>query len=150
MECSIDIFQSRDFVKISAESYIDRMLQTHGWDEPKHDPKEPSKAVPLNPAAVNKLSLLTGPPEKSAEAKAISDKVGFSYRNVLGELIFAYVISQLNIGYSVCFLARFSDSPHEEHYVALKGVVRYIRATKSWGIIYQRPFAPQQSSLCQV
>ena len=103
----IDIFQSHDFVKISAESYIDRMLQTHGWDEPKHDPKEPSKAVPLNPATVNKLLLLTGPPEKSAKAKAILDKVGFLYRNVLSKLIYAYVICRLNIGYSVCFFCPF-------------------------------------------
>ena len=119
----INIFQSRDFVKISVESYINCMLQMHGWDEPKHNPKEPPKAVPLNPATVNKLLLLTGPPEKSAKAKAILDKVGFSYHNVLGELIFAYVICRLDIGYSVCFLACFSDSPHEEHYFALKGVV---------------------------
>ena len=28
----IDIFQTRNYVKLSCESYIDRMLQTHGWD----------------------------------------------------------------------------------------------------------------------
>ena len=27
---------------------------------------------------------------------------------------------------------------HREHYRALKNVCRYLRATKAWGIIYQR------------
>ena len=34
--------------------------------------------------------------------------------------------------------SRFSDSPHEEHYTALKAVCKYLRATKHWGILYKR------------
>ena len=138
----IDIFQARDHVKLSAESYIDRMLQTHGWDAPKHPDKvvdDDTKVVPLLPSIASKLMTLKGPPEKSPEAKALSLKCGFSYRNILGELIYAYVICRLDIGYAVCFLARFADAPHEEHYRALKQVCKYLRATKSWGIMYQRP-----------
>ena len=30
----IDGFQTRDYIKVGAELYIDRMLQTHGWDAP--------------------------------------------------------------------------------------------------------------------
>ena len=59
-------------------------------------------------------------------------------RNVLGELIFACVICRLDIGYSVCLLARFSDRPHEEHFDALKGICKYLRRTKLWGIMYRR------------
>ena len=133
----IDVFQTRDYVKVSCESYIDRMLQTHGWDAPVS--KEPSKAIPLNPAAASKLMTLEGPPEKTEESRAIAKKFGFSYRNLLGELIYAYVICRLDIGYAVCCLARFSDKPHEQHFVALKGICKYLRATKAWGIMYQRP-----------
>ena len=135
----IDIFQTRDYIKVSAESYIDRMLQTHGWDAPKKPVAIPSKPVPLNPAIANHLMTLQGPPEKTTEARILANNAGFSYRNILGELIYAYVICRLDIGYAVCFLARFSDSPHEEHYSALKGVCKYLRATKSWGIMYVRP-----------
>ena len=54
---------------------------------------------------------LQGPPEKSPEGKQLAIDNGFSYRNVLGKLIYAYVICRLDIGYAVCFLARFSDAP---------------------------------------
>ena len=140
----IDVFQTRDYVKLSAESYIDRMLQTHGWDDEKHSHRNPkraeqSKVVPLNPAIANRLMTLEGPKENTIEAKELAKGNGFSYRNVIGELIYAYVICRLDIGYAICFLARFSEGPHGEHYKAVKGVCRYLRATKSWGIIYQRP-----------
>ena len=140
----IDVLQTRDYIKLSAESYIDRMLQTHGWDSPKHKllrkgSRDSNKPVPLNPALTNELMKLTGPPEKSAEAHDLARRVGFSYRNILGELIYAYVICRLDIGYAVCFLARFSESPHEKHYQALKDVCKYLRKTKSWGIMYKRP-----------
>ena len=54
--------------------------------------------------------------------------------------MYAYVICRLDIGYAICFLARFSNAPHHDHFYALKGVCKYLRATKHWGIMYQRPF----------
>ena len=66
-------------------------------------------------------------------------KFGFSYRNLLGELIYAYVIVRLDIGFGVCFLAQYSTSPHEEHFRALRGMCKYLRDFKSWGIMYHRP-----------
>ena len=133
----IDIFQTRNYIKVGCESYIDRMLQTHGWESPKH--KDPPNLVPIQPSITDRLMTLVGPTEHSPEAKALAHRFGFSYRNLLGELVYAYVICRLDIGYAVCFLSRFSATPHEEHYSALKNVCRYLRAHKSWGILYQRP-----------
>ena len=45
----------------------------------------------------------------------------------------------MDIGYAVCFLALFSDAPHEAHFAALKHVCKYLRATKSWGLMFRRP-----------
>lgn len=135
----IDIFQTRDFVKISCESYLDRMFLSHGWENSRHHEKVPEHAVPLNPTTAARLLTLEGPPENSVEAREIAKLQGFKYRNVLGELIYAYVICRLDIGYSICLLARFADAPHVEHYKALKSVCRYLRAAKAWGIVYHRP-----------
>ena len=63
---------------------------------------------------------LHGPPEKSPEAKQLAIDNGFSYRNLLGELIYAYIICRLDIRYAVSYLARFYKAPHDEHYKALK------------------------------
>ena len=135
----IDVFQSRDFVKISCESYLDRMFLSHGWENSRHHVKVPEQAIPLNPTTAARLMTLEGPPEKSVEAKELARYHGFGYRAVLGELIYAYVICRLDIGYAICLLARFSECPHSEHYKALKSICKYLRATKSWGIVFQRP-----------
>ncbi len=133
----IDVTQTRDYIKVGCETYIDRVLMSHGWDSPKV--QDPTNPVPISPETATRLMTLEGPPEKTPEAKALAIEEGFSYRNVLGELIYAYVIARLDIGYAVCLLARFSCAPHRDHYRALKNVCRYLRATKSWGILYQRP-----------
>ena len=134
----INVFQTQDYIKFSAESYIDRMMQTHGWNAPgKQETK--SNPVPFKDSVVNQLMKLQGTPEKSPKAKQLAIDNSFSYWNILGELIYAYVICHLNIGYAICFLAQFSESPHEKHYKALKQVCRYLRATKSWGTLHQTP-----------
>jgi hypothetical protein len=63
----------------------------------------------------------------------------FSYRQLLGELIYAYTLVRVDIGFAVCFLACFSQHPHRDHYIALKNIARYLRRTHDWGIIYWRP-----------
>ena len=135
----IDVTQTRDYVKIGCESYIDRLLQTHGWDSPTAKSKDPTNPVPLNTGTANALMTVEGPEEKTPEAMEIAKKAGFSCRNVLGELIYAFVICRLDIGHAVCFLARFSQRPHQDHCAALKGVCKCLRATKDWGILCKRP-----------
>ena len=95
--------------------------------------------VPIQPTVANRLMTLKGPPEKMPKAKEFDSKKGFSYRNVLGELIFACVICCLDIGHSVCLLAQFSDRPYEEHFDALKAICKYLQCTKSCGIIFHHP-----------
>ena len=133
----IDINQTKGYIKIGCESYIDRVLKTHGWDEPSKI--EPHTIVPLYPSIVDGLMTVEGPPEKSPAARELERKNGFSYRNLLGELIYAYVICRIDIGFAVCFLSRFSSRPHHDHFVALRNITKYLRATKDWGIIYRRP-----------
>jgi hypothetical protein len=84
------------------------------------------------------MCLLQGPSEGTPEHKDLERKAGFSYRQVLGELIYAYVVCRVDIGYAATFLSRFAQAPTIEHYQALKNVVRYLRATKDWGIVYWR------------
>ncbi len=135
----IDVLQTRDYVKIHCESYIDKILLSHGWSEPS--PKESTRhdMVPLSPDAVDRLQHLTGPLEGSKEHLDIEKKLKFSYRGLLGELLYAFIIIHVEIGNAVQFLSRFSMAPHLDHYLALKNVCRYLRKHKKEGLIYWRP-----------
>jgi hypothetical protein len=106
----VDIHQTRDYIKLSCESYIDRVLQTHGWASPDHQQSDRHDQVPLSPSLITTLGTKKGPAENTPEYRDIAAAAGFGYRQVLGELIYAYVVGRLDIGYAVTFLARFSQS----------------------------------------
>ena len=92
----------------------------------------------MRPEAPEKLMALEGPAEGSLEGKQLVNKHGFPYRTLLGELIHAYMICRVHIGFVVCFLARFSTCPHDKHYKAMKHVCKYPQKTKEWGITFCR------------
>ena len=96
----IDVIQTREYVKFGCETYIDCMLQTYRWDAPSSKEHDLTNPVPIQPTLAACLITLDGPPEKSPEAKELSKQKGFSYRNFLGKLIFAYEICRLDIGYA--------------------------------------------------
>ena len=133
----IDLHQTRDYIKVSCESYIERMLLAHGWDEPAHNETDRHDVTPMTYAKATELLTLVGPLEGTKEHSKLSARHKMSYRQLLGELMYAYVVGRLDIGYSVTLLARMSVSPHDEHYTALKKIAKYLRATKHWGLIYR-------------
>jgi Reverse transcriptase (RNA-dependent DNA polymerase) len=112
----VDVLQTRDYIKLSCKTYIDRVLQTHGWTTPGANESDCHDAIPISPASINSLALLKGPAEATLGHKKLEQDLGFSYRQVLDKLIYAYVICRLDIGYAVTFLARFSQAPAHEHY----------------------------------
>jgi hypothetical protein len=76
----IDILQARDFVKISCETYIDKIVSLHGWQ----DELASNQPVPMrsDSESLQKLELSKGP-EDPAEAQALKHDMGFSYRQAL-------------------------------------------------------------------
>jgi hypothetical protein len=133
----LDVHQTRDHIKLSCEVYLRRILQTHGWEAPGTRESDRHDSVPLSADVMNNIASLTSPDEPSPDHKLLEKKAaGFSYRQVLGELTYAYVICRLDIGFAVTFLARFALAPHKEHYTALKNVL--CRTTIVWGLVYGR------------
>ena len=70
--------------------------------------------------------------------------MGFSYRTLLGELMYAYVSCRLDIAHAITTLSRFATRPTKLHYTYLKGVVGYLHPTKNWGICYHRNCNPSE------
>ena len=101
--------------------------------------KEFSK--PMTPIASTLLSQIyshKGPIEGTNEHRELEKKNGFSYRTLLGEMMYAYVTCRPDIGYAITLLSKFGSCPSEYHYSCLKNVARYLRSTKHWGIRYSR------------
>ena len=135
----LDLHQTRDYIKINCETYISRVLQTHGWETPGVRESDRHDAVPMTAESADRiLHLDPGPAEGTPKNDALAAEDGFSFRKVLGELTYAYVLCRPNIGYATTLLSRYSTGPCKEHYVALKQICKYLRGTRDWGIIYWR------------
>jgi hypothetical protein len=137
----VDVLQTRKYTKLSCESYIRRLLLSHNWSTPSAtDTASPSRPrEPLNPSDVHAIYHSTGPAEHTLEHAALSKEMGFNYRTLLGELLYAYISARPDIGYAITTLAKFAKSPGRIHYSRLKGIAKYLRNTLDWGILYWRP-----------
>ena len=49
-----------------------------------------------------------------------------------------YVVVRIDISFAVALLSSFASAPAQEHYLALKNILKYLRHTKAWGILYWR------------
>jgi hypothetical protein len=121
---------------LSCETYINHVLQIHSWESPGAKDSNQHDPVPLSSNVIDAISTLVRPAKGTADHCQLESTNGFSYHQVLSELIYAYIICCLNIGFAVTFLTHFSQAPAQEHYTALKNVVKYLHHTKDWGLLY--------------
>jgi Reverse transcriptase (RNA-dependent DNA polymerase) len=135
----VDVGQYAEYVQISCTTYLRRMLESHGWDTPQANESEHTNLSSVPDSLASRIDTTAGPLEHTVEARELAESYGFSFRSVLGELMFAYVVARPDIGYVVTRLSKFSTKPSEIHYQVLKAVCRYLRRTIHWGIVYWRP-----------
>jgi hypothetical protein len=129
----IDILQTRDFVKISCETYIDKIVSHHGWqNEVASNQPIPMRA---DSESLRKLEGSTGP-DDPAEAQALELEMGFSYRQAIGELIFAMTVGRIDTSYPIIKLSQYSAKPPKAHYQAVKQIFVYLNATRDHGLTY--------------
>ena len=88
-------------------------------------------------AHTKSLNEATGPLGDS-ERRLLQQSMGFSYRQAIGELLFAAVTCRPDVLYAVIRLSNFSTNPAEIHYTAVKRVFRYLRSTINDGLHYWR------------
>lgn len=116
-------------------------MEEHGWSTPsENDNCVLSRHFePLPQNVIQQLYDNIGPMEHTQEHSALEKNMQFSYRALLGELLYAFVISRPDIGYALVTLAKFASQPERIHFQMLKRVALYLHQTKDWGIMYWRP-----------
>ena len=131
----VDILQTRDYVKVSCESYINKIIEHHGWN----DLPAANKPIPMrsDPKYVAMLET-ADTPTTDKERKDLEKQMGFSYRSIVGELVFAMVIARADLSYCITKLSQWNKNPAKCHYQAGKQVYGYLNATKREGLTYWR------------
>mmetsp|Transcript_12630 Transcript_12630/g.36754 ORF Transcript_12630/g.36754 Transcript_12630/m.36754 type:complete len:1246 (+) Transcript_12630:2039-5776(+) len=148
----INIRQSCDYTQLSVTSYIESILDGHGWNSMKTTEKLPMKHDNNYIRMLDKAV----PPETDDERYRLQ-RQEFNYRQAVGELVWAMVTCRPDISFPVVKLSQFANNPALEHYKAVKQVFRYLSSTRQYAITYWRqqptpslPFHPLPRPLAPV
>ena len=73
------------------------------------------------------------------EFPTIEKEMGFSYKQGIGELIYAMVTCRPDISYPIIKLSQYSTKPSRIHFEAVRSIYQYLKDTINEGIHYWRP-----------
>jgi hypothetical protein len=130
----VDVLQTRDYTKIYCESFIDKVLKHHGWEETikQHNP------IPMrNDTAYQAQIEMATLPSTLEEQQQLHNK-NFNYRQAIGEAIYAMTVARPDIAYAVIKLSQYSANPAKIHYQAVRQLFKYLALTKDRGVYYWR------------
>jgi deoxyuridine 5'-triphosphate nucleotidohydrolase len=133
----IDVDQTRDYIKLYNATYIKKIMRNHPW---LLDDEFPPATFPL-PMKSDSLfarKIEEADPLSPDEQLRLETELGFTYRQAVGELIYALVTCRPDISFACIKLSQYSAAPARCHYSALKDVFRYLKATINDGIYYWR------------
>lgn len=63
---------------------------------------------------------------------------GEKYQAAVGSLLYLSTRTRPDMAFAVGIVARFCSGPTQEHWTALKRILRYLRGTHNFGLFYQR------------
>ena len=132
----LDLLQTDCYTKVYCKTYLTKILQGHNWHVPT---SSTLTATPMHhdKKYLQQLETTNGPDTDELRRRLQQDQ-GFSYRQAIGELLFAAVTCRPDILYSVIKLSQYSNNPGAVHYTAVKRVFRYLRSTIDDGLHYWR------------
>ena len=113
-------------------TYINKIV------EDKVLPYEPQSThpLPMNPDPTYNRKIEEAVPLTDPERNKLEKEYGFSYRQGVGELIYAMVTCRPDISFPLIKLSQYSANPAEIHFVALRQLYCYLRDTPDEGIYY--------------
>jgi hypothetical protein len=109
-------------IKLHLKQYLSVLLERHGM-------------LDCNPVST--------PMDSSMRLIPAADGDGFAdvkeYQQIVGELQFASLVARPDISCAVGTLSQFNIKPTSLHLAAAKRVLRYLKGTADWGIVYSPP-----------
>lgn len=131
----LDIKQTRHYVKISCEKYLKKMIHGHE-DLLKHIPTIPVP-LPADSTYIRNLETATVP-QTVREKQQLKERMGFNYRQVIGEIIFPMMKCRPEIAPHAIKLSQYMENPAELNYQALRDILGFLAKTVDDGIYYWR------------
>ena len=132
----VDVTQTRHYIKLSNAVYIEKILRNHPWILKEHPPA--LFPLPMRSDNTYVRSLETATPFTDEERQRYESHLGFTYRQGIGEVIYALVTCRPDISFAAIKLSQYSTAPARVHFDALQDIFPYLKATKDDGIYFWR------------
>jgi hypothetical protein len=116
--------RSAGTISLSQRAYLERVLKRFGMS----DCNPSSTPLPLGIVLSKAQS-----PQCQEDRQYMANK---QYREVLGSIMYAQIATRPDLSYAVSTLSKYSSNPGVTHWKALNHVLRYIKGTLHYKIVY--------------
>jgi len=126
-----DVLQTRDCIKISCSTYINKISEKHltNWMQNFDVPVSRPPPLPSRPSFMKSLLATKGDDDPVKQAK-LEKEMSFGYRSALGKLIYALVTCRPDLLYAVVHSTQNSVRPHGIHFHSVKQFLKYLYLTR--------------------
>jgi hypothetical protein len=111
---------------LSQKSYTDKVLEKYNISN--------CKSVATSFASHLKLSLRQCPATED-EKEHMSH---IPYSNVVGNLMYVMICTRADLAHAVSVVSRFMHNPSKEHWNAVKWILRYLKGTSHFGLLFDK------------
>ncbi|KMQ88815.1 gag-pol polyprotein [Lasius niger] len=126
----IEFKQKNKSVTMSQMKYLQSILTTYGMQEAK------PLATSLDKNSKSSKDMGPTTEEEIAEMKDIP------YQSLIGSLMYLAVSTRPDISYAISVLSQFNMNPGKAHWSAAKRVLRYLKGTVNYGLVYTKMEVP--------
>ena len=135
----VDVTQTRDYIKISSQTFVTKICEKYLNTWMKHYTTTADRPTPLptDPAWIKLFNSATGDPDPKEQLK-LSKQMQLTYRAGVGELIWAMTTTRPDLAFASVKLSQANYAPAATHFHGLKHALKYLYSTKDDGIYFWR------------
>ena len=127
----IDLNSDKGYIKLSQANYIKKVLAKYSMEN-------------CNPISTPLDSKIKLEPNKE---QASRDEIKW-FQGIIGSLLYITLGTRPDLAYSVIKLARYASNPSNNHIILVKRILRYLKATIDYNIIYNKSSTRYISGYC--
>jgi hypothetical protein len=116
--------RSKRMLGMTQSMYIDTIVKRFGMDDSKRG------LIPMR----HGIYLSKGQSPKTPNERAFMDRI--PYASAIGSIMYAMICTRPDVAYALSVTSRFQADPGEEHWKAVKCILKYLRRTKDMFLVY--------------
>ena len=116
--------RSRRLIGLSQSTYIDKVLKKFNMQDSKKG------FIPMQHGlALSKAQC----PSSSSELERMSR---IPYASAIGSIMYAMICTRPDVSYALSMTSRYQSNPGNDHWTAVKNILKYLRRTKEMFLVY--------------